>query len=124
MSEKYLLDTNVLIRATQNDNHLASAHRAIIDARRDLVVSIVTFWEVAIKQSLGKLHLDGDLAEVVRQRAIPILPVTLAHIERIRSLPFHHRDPFDRMLIAQAQVDQLTILTADRHFPSYDVKLA
>lgn len=124
VSRSYLLDTNTLIWATGNSARLPTAHAGILAAQEGLVVSIVSFWEIAIKQSLGKLTIDGDVHAEVRNSGIPLLGVELAHVETVRNLPLHHRDPFDRMLIAQAQVEGLTILTSDRHFAAYAVDLA
>ena len=124
VSRRYLLDTNTLIWAAENSARLPTAHAGILAAQEGLVVSIVSFWEIAIKQSLGKLTIDGDIDAEVKGSGIPLLGVELAHVETVRNLPLHHRDPFDRMLIAQAQVEGLTILTSDCHFAAYAVDLA
>ncbi len=124
MNRRYLLDTNTLIWATDDSVRLSATYRGIIAAGEGLVVSIVSFWEIAIKQSLGKLDIKGDVTDEVRRRSIPIIPIEIAHVDAVRGLPFHHRDPFDRMLIAQARVEGLTILTADRNFAAYDVDIA
>lgn len=123
MSRRYLLDTNTLIWVTEDSDRLTNACREIVAAREGLVVSIVSFWEIAIKQSLGKLRIEGDIVAEVRRRSVTVLPVELAHVDTVRALPFHHRDPFDRMLIAQAKVENLTILTIDRQFAAYGVEI-
>lgn len=119
----YLLDTNTLIWVTADSGRLTKACREIVAARESLVVSIVSFWEIAIKQSLDKLRIEGDIVAEVRRRSITVLPVELAHVDAVRTLPFHHRDPFDRMLIAQARVEGLTILSSDRRFAAYGVEV-
>jgi PIN domain nuclease of toxin-antitoxin system len=124
MNRRYLLDTSTLIWASANSIRLPPAQAEIIAAGENLVVSIVSLWEIAIKESLGKLAIDGDIAAEVVSRGIPLIGVNLAHVETVRRLPFHHRDPFDRMLIAQAQVENLTILTSDGNFAAYAVELA
>lgn len=124
VSRRYLLDTNTLIWAAANSAKLPPGHAEIITAGESLVVSIVSLWEIAIKETLGKLAIDGDIAAEVKARGIPLIGVGLAHVEALRRLPFHHRNPFDRMLIAQAQVEDLTILTSDSHFAAYAVALA
>jgi PIN domain nuclease of toxin-antitoxin system len=84
-------------------------------------VSAVSIWEIAIKRVLGKLILNGDIVDVVKSRNIPFLAINERHAARTEHLGDHHRDPFDRLLIAQAQVESLTILTSDTIFRSYDV---
>ena len=86
-----------------------------------MFVSAVAVWEVAIKQSLGKLSAIPNLLDVVEESGFASLPVTLRHGVAAGALPLHHRDPFDRMLIAQAQIEELTIVTHDRAFADYDV---
>ncbi len=84
-------------------------------------VSAATFWELAIKQSLGKLKSPKDLFETVDQTGFAMLDVTARHAIAVADLPLHHRDPFDRLLVAQAQLEGLTIVTRDRRLPKYDV---
>ncbi len=102
--------------------------RALLAApENDLLVSAASSWEIAIKHSLGKLRLPSEPAELIpiwlaETRTSP-LAIEHSHALQIAKLPPHHRDPFDRMLIAQAQVERLPILTADRQFSRYDVEL-
>jgi PIN domain nuclease of toxin-antitoxin system len=124
VSQRFLLDTHVLLWAVVGDPRLAPNHRRIIEAGEGLVVSVVAVWEIAIKISSGKLRFDDDIARIARERSITLLNIDERHAAAIRNLPLHHRDPFDRMLIAQAQVEGLTILTSDRHFAAYAVDLA
>ena len=86
-------------------------------------VSAASGWEVAIKQALGKLRLDGSFVEMVADSDLLELPVTLRHAEQLVSLPSHHADPFDRMLIVQARSEGATIVTHDQQFEPYDVAL-
>jgi PIN domain nuclease of toxin-antitoxin system len=120
---RYLLDTNTLIWAAEKNDRLPVGHAEIIAAGDGLIVSIVSFWEIAIKQSLGKLTIEGDIAAEVRRSGIPLLPIELAHVETLRHLPWHHRDPFDRMLIAQAKAENLAVITSDQHFQAYGIEL-
>jgi PIN domain nuclease of toxin-antitoxin system len=76
---------------------------------------------MAIKTSLGKLDVPEPVGENLLRAGFAILDIKVAHIEAVRELPHHHGDPFDRMLIAQARVEQMTLMTADRHFSAYDV---
>jgi len=78
-------------------------------------------WEVAIKRRLGKLDAPGDLLEQLERAAVDLLPITARHADRAGALPMHHRDPFDRLLIAQADVDGLTLVTTDGEITDYEV---
>jgi len=121
---RYLLDTHILLWALVDDPRLPKQHRQILIAGEGLIVSVVSIWEIAIKRPLGKLKVDGDIIKAVSSRGIPFLGVNEHHAARVEHLGQHHSDPFDRMLIAQAQVENLAVLTADPHFARYDVTLA
>lgn len=95
---------------------------AIEDAEVEVVVSVASFWEIAIKSGLGKLEAPDDLPARIADLGFDLLPVTGEHAWAVRELPHHHRDPFDRLLIAQAQIERLPILTADPAFAAYDVE--
>jgi PIN domain nuclease of toxin-antitoxin system len=115
-----LLDTQVVLWWLAEDPRLSETMRAhISDPSNQPVVSAASAWEVAIKQALGKLKLDGDLEDSVGRCGFRMLPVTFAHAVEVRTLPSIHRDPFDRMLIAQARVENLPLLTADRRLAAY-----
>jgi PIN domain nuclease of toxin-antitoxin system len=119
---RLLLDTHVVIWALSDPERLSErARKAIEGEENDVFVSVVSPWELAIKGPREGLNPPDDL-ELDRQR-FEILPVLLRHTQAIRSMPLHHRDPFDRMLVAQAIVDGLTILTADRMLTRYQVSL-
>jgi PIN domain nuclease of toxin-antitoxin system len=115
----YLLDTHILIWAMDDDPQLSRAHRTIIQGRAPLFVSVASIWEVAIKAALGKLMHPVHFVELIEAGGVSILPVQPEHAIAVASLPPIHRDPFDRMLVAQAQIEGLTILTADSHIKSY-----
>lgn len=106
---------------------LGAARGLIEDDANDLVLSAVSPWEIAIKSGRGRLPLplsvDQLLTETLRSSQIITLSIDCAHAARVASLPLHHRDPFDRMLVAQAQVEKLPILTADRAFAAYDCEV-
>ena len=121
---KLLLDSNAFIWAYARPTELSlAARRALNDAANDRLVSIASLWEIAIKMSLRKLEFAEDLAQALDDIAATSLPITLEHAARVRSLPFHHRDPFDRMMIAQAIEENLTIVTRDRRVSAYDVSV-
>ncbi len=93
-----------------------------IDAdEAEIVVSAVVVWEVAIKRRLGKLDAPADLLDQLERARVELLPITARHGHRAGALPMHHRDPFDRLLIAQAAVDALTLVSADTAMKSYEV---
>ncbi|NMG41955.1 PIN domain-containing protein [Chelativorans sp. ZYF759] len=120
----YLVDTHILLWAMDDSTSLSEKHRRIINAAPLLLVSMASMWEIAIKQSLNKLAVPEGLASGVLRAGFDFLDIRLAHIEALRTLPQHHGDPFDRMLIAQARVEGLTVLTADRRFSDYGLELA
>jgi PIN domain nuclease of toxin-antitoxin system len=89
------------------------------DAR--VLISAVVVWEVAIKRRLGKLEAPADLLEQLERARAELLPITARHADRVGTLPMHHRDPFDRLLVAQAEVDGLAFITADTGMSDYEI---
>ena len=120
-----LLDTHAFLWYINRDEKLPASVRAVIDSAEEPVfVSIGSFWEMAIKDSLGKLRLPAPIAELMedcRQCGFSILPIEAAALARLKSLPRIHGDPFDRLLICQALAHGLTLLTADDNIARYDV---
>lgn len=118
---RLLLDTHALLWTLLERKRLsATATEAIEDGANDVFVSVVSVWEIEIKLAKGKLPIPGTLKEALSEQRFESLPVTLRHVLAVESLPRHHRDPFDRMLIAQAQLDGLTLVSSDseiRHYP-------
>jgi PIN domain nuclease of toxin-antitoxin system len=114
-----LVDSHALLWFLAGDDRLGASNRARIEA--GAMVSAASVWEIGIKAALGKLEAPDDLPERLSGLGFDLLPVTAAHGWRVKHIPFHHRDPFDRMLIAQAQLEELPILTADGAFAGYDV---
>jgi len=118
-----LLDTHVLLWWLADHKNLSAAHRAVIaETDNELFVSSIVVAEVATKASLGKLQAPVGLDEVVREAGFRELPFTAAHAEVLRELPWHHRDPFDRMLVAQAITENLDLLTTDVRLHDYPVR--
>jgi len=123
---KYLLDTHTALWWVNRHEKLSSFASAILlDRTNMLYVSIMSVWEVAIKTSLGKMpnFAQGSKAFLQKLDEMPvtILPISSHHIEAVETLPFIHRDPFDRLLVATAQTENMTILTAEKDIPKYDV---
>ena len=122
-ARRLLLDTHVFLWWKLDDPRLGAPARDLI-ATADLVfVSAASAWEAAIKAGLGKLALAADFASGVAESGFGRLPIGFEHAAETRQLPYHHRDPFDRMLMAQARVERLTLVTHDRQFEPYDVAL-
>ncbi len=118
---RLLLDTPVFLWWRTADARLtAPVQRAIAEAEW-VYVSAATAWELAIKAALGRLRLPDSVAAGVRQSGFEPLPITFQHAEAAAALPPHHGDPFDRMLVAQARLEGLTLVTHDGNIPRYDV---
>jgi PIN domain nuclease of toxin-antitoxin system len=117
-----LLDTHVLLWWLADSEHLGAGHRQIIADRRNGVwVSSATVWEIGIKRALGKVDAPDDLAEVLAGTGFEQLSIRWRHADAAGRLPLHHRDPFDRILIAQAITEGLTFATADQSASMYEV---
>jgi PIN domain nuclease of toxin-antitoxin system len=123
-----LLDTHTLLWfLTNNPSLSARARGAIEDSANAARVSAASLWEVAIKFALGKLKLPAPYLEIfphqLEMNGFDLLPITPVHCATLLTLPFHHRDPFDRLLLAQAKAESLTLVTDDRQFGPYGVPL-
>jgi PIN domain nuclease of toxin-antitoxin system len=122
-----LLDSQAVIWYVDQDHLLSStAHSAITDPGNDLQVSAASIWEIAIKVGLGKLSLSLPyrqwMTKVMNDLELSILPVTVEYADVQSSLPYHHGDPFDRLMVAQALTDKIPIVSSDSVFDSYGVK--
>jgi PIN domain nuclease of toxin-antitoxin system len=121
---KLLLDTHILLWWLANDPVLpAGAADAIAAADNTVVVSAASAWEIAIKKAAGRLEAPDDLEDALNANEFDTLPITVSHAIAAGMLPPHHSDPFDRMLIAQAQNEQLVLVSVDRRFRAYAVEL-
>jgi PIN domain nuclease of toxin-antitoxin system len=123
-----LLDTHALIWMSSQPQRLSPTAAVLLENENNAVfASMVSFWEMAIKISLGKLDLGTDWMErlqgFMQDNAVSNLPMRPHHCTALASLPFHHRDPFDRMLIAQAQGEKLALVSRDGGFGEYDVEV-
>lgn len=118
-----LLDTHVALWWLMDEKLTEAVRQVIAEPRQRRLVSMATLWEVAIKEALGRLHPPEDLAEALVDEGFQLLGIEPAHTRAVRHLPHHHRDPFDRMLVAQAQVERLTLVTRDERLAQYDVQV-
>ena len=124
---RVLIDTHALLWYLQGDPNLSNLALTTIENKdNDVFVSIVTLWEIAIKSGLGKLELQRPFENLevdLQQLDIKILPINFAELDIYRSLPMHHRDPFDRTLIAQSIGNSLTMITRDALFQPYSIRV-
>ena len=125
---KLLLDTHIFIWWADQPERLSQAALfALEDEANELLLSVASVWEMQIKIQLGKLKLSLPLKELIKNQqdtnALSVSPVTLTQVLALDSLPFHHKDPFDRLLIAQSIEEDLTLVSADSQFSAYSVKL-
>ena len=121
---KLLLDTHVLLWWLDDSPVLPDRVKDIIaDGRNTIFVSAATVWEIRVKQALGKLSVPDSFRQVLDQQPFENLSITADHAHALAGLPMHHRDPFDRLLVAQSQAEELTLVTHDARMEQYDVRL-
>ena len=123
---RYLLDTNALLWFLDNDKKLSRRARQLIESSsHESLISIVSLWEIAIKTGLGKLDLSEPFEQMFPEQLhfnnIEILDITVDSLIKLTTLPFHHRDPFDRLIIAQGLVEGLPIISVDTVFDAYGI---
>lgn len=118
---RLLLDSHVFLWWQANDTRLTREIKNVVRLAKEVYVSAVTAWELGLKVSLGKLRLPASVEDGVTESGFWELPFTFAHARVAVALPHHHRDPFDRMLIAQALVEHLTLVTHDLEIQRYEV---
>jgi PIN domain nuclease of toxin-antitoxin system len=120
----YLLDSHVLLWWLSDPERLSEEALDVLKSRESVVfVSAASVWELAIKRRLGRLDFPSNLTEVIADASLHPMPVQLGHALATADLPLHHRDPFDRLLVAQARLGQLTLITHDLQLEAYDVQL-
>ena len=120
---RLLLDTHAFVWSLSDVPRLDEAARnAIADPRNDVFVSAVTGWEISVKRAKGRMTAPNNLSVMIEERGFIHLPLTFHHAEQAGSLPMHHRDPFDRILVAQAQAEGLILVTRDAFIPLYGIR--
>ncbi len=118
------LDANAFLWWVTGSARLSAAARdAISDDVNSIFVGVGSLWELAVKRSLGKLDFPHDFQTVLRDEAFDLLPITYDHLRVLEGLPSHHRDPFDRLLIAQSIADDLIVVTSGQKFASYNIRV-
>jgi len=121
---KLLLDTHAALWFLSGDDRLGEgAKRHLLDETNRVLLSAAVVWEVALKRSLGKLAVPDEYLALLLGAGVQALPVSLAHAAAIAELPWHHRDPFDRMLVAQAAIEQAALVSRDDELRAYGVTL-
>jgi PIN domain nuclease of toxin-antitoxin system len=125
---RLLLDTHAFIWWMQDDARLSTGARTLLrDRANDVFVSIASIWEIAIKVGVGRLRMPGELrvflTDQVARIGLPLLPIAFEHVVAVHALPQHHRDPFDRLLIAQCRQERLALVSRDGKLAAYDVEL-
>ena len=121
---RLLLDTHTFLWCLADVGQLSEGTRATIaDPHNEVFVSAITGWEIAVKRAKGRLVAPDNLLMLVEEKGFTHLPLTFHHAEQAGRLPMHHRDPFDRFLIAQAQAERLILVTRDGHIRQYDVAI-
>lgn len=124
---RFLIDTHIFIWFINGDNQLPSPVLSQIEnPQNTCMISIASIWEMGIKYGMGRLELNNDFSAINRflyDNSIQILPVNFEHIQKLTELPFHHRDPFDRVIIAQAISEQMSIITKDELFSHYSINI-
>jgi PIN domain nuclease of toxin-antitoxin system len=125
---KALLDTHAFLWWIDDDHRLSPTARSWIEnGQNEVLFSVVSAWEIVVKHALGRLGLDGTISELIpdqiERNAFQVLPLHLRHALRLSSLPDLHRDPFDRMLVAQAQEERIPILSGDRELSRYPAQV-
>jgi PIN domain nuclease of toxin-antitoxin system len=122
---RLLVDTHAALWLLGEDERLSPRADALLtDAANEILLSAAVVWEVAIKRSLGKLDApDGFASQLLNGGAVP-LPISLDHADAVRSLPWHHRDPFDRLLVAQATLEDAVLVSNDERLSPYEVEVA
>jgi len=127
VNERLLADTSVVIWTLEASPRVSvRAKRALFDPAKSLIVSVVSVWEIVLKHQAGKVvlnaSLDGALDQIIHDSPWTLLPILPEHLRVLAALPLLHKDPFDRILIAQAQSEDLTIVTPDEKIRDYDVR--
>ncbi len=123
---RFLIDTHTFLWFIEDSLHLSADAKKLLESDVDILLSVASLWEIAIKVSIGKLSLPDAYETFIPQQIatndIEILPISVAHLSIVAGLPFHHRDPFDRLIIAQGIVEKIEIISINGKFDDYPIK--
>jgi PIN domain nuclease of toxin-antitoxin system len=125
---KILIDTHALLWLITDNKKLSKNSKIYFtDPKNELYFSMASFWEICIKVSIGKLSLSTNWEQTIKEElnfnSVQLLPISTKHCIQVNKLPFHHRDPFDRLIIAQAVVEEFHVMSIDEHFVHYPISL-
>ncbi len=124
MTNSYLIDTHIFIWWMENNKRLSKKlYDLLSNPQNQIFLSVVSIWEIVIKQSKNRLNISVDIEKGVKISGFSTLPIEVTHALKIQELPIYHNDPFDRMIIAQAQIENLTLITNDPKIKKYKVKI-
>ncbi len=120
---RYLIDSHILLWSLKNDHArlTPSVLTVLGDDTLWKYISMASLWEISIKASVGKLNIPSDFFDTLSLTGLKTLPIASAHLAMLLTLPLYHRDPFDRLLIAQAKIENMTLITADQKLAQYDI---
>jgi len=121
-NERYLLDTQILLWDLAGDPRLTPKHDTILLGDKPKFLSIASVWEIAVKVRIKKLIVPDNLLDVLSASDIRLLPITPLHAMHVATLPDHHGDPFDLLIVAQAMLENLTLVTVDAHMKQFDIE--
>ncbi len=120
----FLLDTHIFIWAMEKSMRLPEEIKSIIvDPQNKILISVASIWEIVIKKTTKQAKFNFDLETSIQQAGLEVLPIQVSHVLNLGDLPNYHKDPFDRILVAQAKVENLTIITTDKKIWRYDISL-
>lgn len=125
---KILIDTHAFLWLITDNDKLSKKSKLIFtEPKNELFFSMASFWEICIKVSIGKLKLSKNWDKIIKDElisnSVKLLPISVDHCYQITQLPFHHRDPFDRIIISQAIIEKMHIMTVDNHFSQYEINV-
>ncbi len=121
---RYLVDTNIFIWWMEENKRLHKEQMNLLnDPQNQIFLSVASIWEIVIKQAKGKLKTPRDIGGGIKRSKFTMLPIETSHVLGVGKLPLHHNDPFDRLLISQAKVEKLTLITSDQKFKKYQLSL-
>lgn len=124
MTGRFLVDTSIVLWAWHEPHRVPRRYVSLLESDAEFYVSVASIWEISLKAAIGKLDTVDDIPAALMSTGYRILPIKVEHAQGVRHLPLRHHDPFDRLLIVQARMEKLTMITADQRFRAYDLAIA